>query len=166
MAIAYALAQGLGPSPELPESMTDVQARAWLAKAVNRPFAGEVFPLGDPALLLQGAAFETGASINAFIDKSASLLPDEPDPIERLNVVLRLWSGCLMAAKEIADETLDGPNTIEGRQERFPAIDAAARGDRIFEAGVEAAPAFKDLEEQHYSLGGVPDDSPVRRYAD
>jgi len=166
MAIAYALAQGLGRPPELPESMADVQARARLVKAINRPFAGELFLVDDPLLLLQDAAFTTGGSIRAFIDASAPLVPDVPDPLERLKVVLRLWSGCLMAAKVIADETLDGANTIEDRQDHFPAIDAAAQGDRIFEAGVEAAPAFKTEMEQHYSLDGVPEDSPVRRYAD
>jgi hypothetical protein len=143
--------------------MADVQARAQLVIAVNRPFGGKVFP-ADPLAPLEAVAFASGGSVKAFIERSAPLMPDVPDPIERLNVVLRLWSGCLSAAKEIADATLDGPNTPEGRRDRFPAIDAAARHDLIFEAGVEAAPAFKDGMGEHYSLDGVPDDSPVRRH--
>ncbi len=34
-----------------------------------------------------------------------------PDCVERLNLVLRLWSGCLSAAKTIAHETRRGENT-------------------------------------------------------
>jgi hypothetical protein len=165
MAIAYAFAQGFGLPPELPASMADVQARASLVKAVNRPFAGEVFQLDQPLVLLQTAAFASGASIKTFIDTSAPFLPDVPDPIARLNAVLRLWAGCLMAAKTIADETFSGENTPDDRRENFAMIDEAARNDPIFEAGVEAAPAFKDEMEQHYSFDGVPEDSPVRRYA-
>jgi hypothetical protein len=163
MAIAYALAQGLGPALSVPASMADVQARAKLVNAVNRPFAGEAFP-ADLIAALQGAAFKTGESIKVFIDTSAPLMPDVTDPIERLNIVLRLWAGCLMAAKTIADATLSGPNTPAERRDKFGIIDDAAQNDPIFEAGVEAAPAFKDELGEHYSLDGVPDDSPVRRH--
>jgi hypothetical protein len=165
MAIAYALARGLGPPPELPPSMSDVQARARLVQAVNRPFAGEVFDLNNPLALLQGAAFASGVSIKTFIDASAPLVPDVSDPIERLNVVLRLWAACLMAAKTIAHETRSGENSPDDRRKRFAMIDEAAKNDPIFEAGVEAARAFKDEMKQGYSLDGVPEDSPVRRFA-
>jgi hypothetical protein len=163
VALAYAFAQGVCPPVALPPSMADAQARARFVIAVNRPFGGEVFP-ADPLALLEAVGFASGGSTRAFIERGAPLVPDVPDPIERLNVVLRLWCGCLRAAKEIADATLDGPNTAEGRRDRFPAIDEAARHDPIFEAGVEAAPTFKDELGEHYSLDGVPDDSPVRRY--
>lgn len=86
-------------------------------------------------------SLESGRSIRAFIEASAPLMPDLPDPIERLSGALRLWAGCLMAAKEIADATLSGPNTPESRQQRFPMIENAARNDAIFEAGIEAEPA-------------------------
>jgi hypothetical protein len=164
MAIAYALAQGLGPPPELPASMKNTQERARLVKAVNRPFAGEAFPFDNPSVLLQGAAFASGASIRAFIDTSAPLMPDVPDAITRLNIVLRLWAGCLMAAKTIAEGTRSGENTPQSRRDNFAMIDDAARNDRIFEAGVEAAPAFKGEMDEPYFLDGVPNDSPVRRY--
>jgi hypothetical protein len=165
MHIAHCLAQGIGDPPDLPASMADVRARARLVKAINRPFAGDVFPLDDLPALLQVAAFRSGASIKAFIETSALLIPDVADPIERLNLVLRLWSGCLMAAKTIAESTRSGANTPDVRRNTFAMIDEAARNDPIFEAGVEAAPAFKDAMKQAYSLAGVPDDSPVRRYA-
>src|SRR5262245_19279433 len=126
MAIAYALAQGLGPPSELPASLASVQARVRLVKAVNRPFAGESFP-ADPVARLQATAFASGASIKALIDTSAPLVPDAPDPIERLNLVLRIWSGCLMAAKTIAHETRSGENTPDDRRKNFGMIDEAAR---------------------------------------
>jgi hypothetical protein len=93
-------------------------------------------------------------------------MPDVPGALDRVNVALRLWSGCLSAAKTIALETRSGPNTPAMRANAFASLDALAHGDPIFAAGMEAAPAFKKLRDQPYSLDGVPKDSPVRRYAE
>jgi hypothetical protein len=77
---------------------------------------------------------------------------------------LRLWAGCLSAAKTIATETRDGPNTPEARAAAFAVIDSLSREDEVYAAGVEAAPTFKALHEQDYFFGGVPRTSRVRRY--
>jgi hypothetical protein len=144
--------------------MTDWAARAGLVKRVNRAFAGFTSPPPPEIMaILVGAARETGASIRVFIEASEPHLPDVPDPLDRLNITLRLWSGCLLAAKGIALETLDGPNTPEGRRAAFADIDEVARNDAIFEVGVESAPAFKG--EEPVCFDGVPEHSPVRRYS-
>ncbi len=82
----------------------------------------------------------------------------------RKSIGLRLWSGCLSAAKVIALETRDGPNPPEMRAESFQEIDIIADRDSIFCAGVESAPLFKEYNQQCYSFNGVPSTSPVRRY--
>ena len=69
-------------------------------------------------------------------------MPDVTDPVVRLNICLRLWAGCLSAAKTIALETRSGLNTPELRKEIFTTkVDVLASNDPIYRAGVEAAPA-------------------------
>jgi hypothetical protein len=82
----------------------------------------------------------------------------------RKSIGLRLWSGCLSAAKVIALETRDGLNTPKMRAESFQDIDVTADRDSIFYAGVESATLFKKYSQQCYSFNGVPLSSPVRRY--
>lgn len=75
-----------------------------------------------------------------------------------------MWSGCLLAAKSIALETMSGKVSAESRRTNFLAIDMVSAQDPVFRAGVELAPAFKKMMHQEYSLDGVPPESPVRRY--
>ena len=77
---------------------------------------------------------------------------------------LRLWSGCIFAAKTIALETMDGPVTPEQRTSDFQSLDNLANIDSVFGLGIECAPLFKKLHQQCYSFNGVPVTSPVRKY--
>jgi hypothetical protein len=43
-------------------------------------------------------------------------------------------------------------------------INLLAKTDLIYKAGLEAAPAYKKILEQHYSFNGVPLNSAVRKY--
>lgn len=88
--------------------------------------------------------------------------PDVSDQPERMNILLRLWSGCISAAKMIATGTQSGPNTPELRAQAFRAIDTISREDAFYKAGVVAAPTFKRSRSEVYSFEGVPADSPVR----
>jgi hypothetical protein len=161
--MAYALAAALAPAPSLPPSLADIEQRAGLAMAVDRPFAGEVFG-GELIPLLVGVAREIGISIAVITDTSASYMPDVSAPLERLHITLRLWAGCISAAKTIAHLTRSGPNSAEGRAQAFASIESLAMADVIFGAGVEAAPTFLRRRGQDYSFEGVPDNSRVRRY--
>jgi outer membrane murein-binding lipoprotein Lpp len=96
---------------------------------------------------------------------SRAFMQDVPDTMVRINIGLRLWSGCLSAAKTIAHETRSGPNTPAMRRQQMETIDEIAAADAVYAAGVEAAPAFKRLRNQAYSLDGVPEGSRVRRDA-
>ena len=91
-------------------------------------------------------------------------MPDVKDDGVRQNISLRLWSGCLSAAKTIAPQTMAGANTPEQREQAFRHLDPVAQADAIFCAGVESAPSFKRLLREDFSFEGVPDESPVRKY--
>jgi len=156
MDLAYWFAQALGPTPGLPRSLESVQQRARLVAEIDGPF-------------ITGSSFEEcvvniGMRIKEISSKSASYMPDVSDNLTRMNLGLRLWAGCLSAAKTIALETMDGPNSPEDRARIFPSIDSLAESDPIYRAGVEAAPEFKRLRDDAYSFEGVPANSPVRRY--
>jgi hypothetical protein len=75
-----------------------------------------------------------------------------------------LWSGCLSAAKTIALDTREGPNTPDRRTKDFQIFDHRVNQDPIYCAGVESAPLFKKKNQQCFSFDGVPLTSPVRRY--
>jgi hypothetical protein len=93
-----------------------------------------------------------------------SFLTDLISEISKKSVILRLWSGCLDAAKSVATETLDGATSPQSRKEHFFQIDIFAKWDSIYRAGAETAPALKKRRKQYYSFDGVPHDSSVRRF--
>ena len=157
MGIALSLARGLAQRPlTLPGGLTDVQARATFIREIDKPL------LVDADGVAQWEEF--GAQLRAISQSSAALMPELVGELDRVAVALVLWSGCITAAKAIALDTRSGENTAAGRVQQFVAIDGLAAQDALFCAGVEAAPAFKTQRDQPYSLDGVPQTSPVRRY--
>jgi hypothetical protein len=153
MEIAWLFGTNLCPPQPLPASLQSFQRRAELVHAIDGPFWQQM----DLDSLVSVLARRVGE----VADRSAPFMPDVPDPLHRLNIALRFWSGCLDAAKTIAPATNSGPNTPESRAATMATIDARA-ADAVYRAGVEAAPAFKRLRDQPYSLDGVPEYSPVR----
>jgi hypothetical protein len=86
---------------------------------------------------------------------------------QKIGLGLRLWAGCLDAAKTIAAETRSGRNTPEMRKKAFEIqLDPIARVDKIYEAGMETAPIWKEKigQRSDVSFEGVPENSAVRRY--
>lgn len=140
-------------------SLQDAAQRALLVNAVNTP-------LVQNSLLPTLTVPQKTARLSLIGELSSPFLKDVGETNTRTNLTLRLWSGCLWAAKTIALETLDGPNSANQRLLSFTRdIDPIAQVDPIFRAGVEAAPAFKRLQNQEISLDGVPLTSPVRKLA-
>jgi hypothetical protein len=157
MAFALRVAEGLGPAGELPPQLEPVEVRARLVQQMDGPLLGgsDVLELGE----------FLGRRLDEISKVAREYLGDMPDDLQRLAVVLRLWSGCLSAAKAIALETRSGPNTPVSRRALFlEFIDPTSARDAMFRAGVEAAPAFKALRDQAVDLEGVPLESPVRRF--
>ncbi len=159
MNFALWLGQGIagGRPLTLPAKLAGVEQRASFLVRID----GLLMPGSDPASQVTGL----GQRIRYLADASVADMPDVPDPLDRVAIALRLWAGCLSAAKTISDATLSGPNSAADRARLFPSIDGVAQQDVLFRAGVEAAPIFKRLRNQPYFLDGVPAESPVRRYA-
>ena len=157
MELARRLAEGLGPPPELPSSLQKIESRCQLVSAIDGPLVVRSTPEEGMEYL--------GRRIAKIAATAGQHMREVSDPLTCLNIALRLWSGCLSAAKTVAMETRSGPNTPELRQSAFASFDAIAHNDPIYKAGVEAAPAFKRLRNQPYSLEGVPETSPVRYFA-
>jgi hypothetical protein len=105
---------------------------------------------------LYDAAFERLA-----MSRDAEKLLPKLSPETRKNVMLRLWSGCISAAKTIAYKTRSGRNTPETRQRAFRAIDASAESDPFVRAGVAVGPFLKATRKQRVYMDGVPLTSPV-----
>jgi hypothetical protein len=157
MQIGLSLGRALALQPlELPTALTDINRRAGFIAQLDKPLLVDI----------DGVAqwVEFGEHLGAIAELSAGVMPEVPAELDRVSIALRLWAGCIMAAKAIAFETRSGANTTSGRTQEFTVIDQWAGEDRLFRAGVEAAPAFKTGREQKYSLDGVPTDSSVRRY--
>ena len=135
---------------------SDVQARASFIREIDKP------------LLVDGNGVpqwqEFAGQLRAIAQSSAEVMRELVGELDRIAVGLALWSGCITAAKAIAFETRSGENTAAGRTQQFAAIDGLAAQDALLCAGVEAAPVFKTQRAQPYSLDGVPQASPVRRY--
>jgi hypothetical protein len=57
--------------------------------------------------------------LNVIADKSKSYMSEDLDDNIRKNILLRLWAGCMDAAKNIALETMDGTNCPVTLKEGF-----------------------------------------------
>ena len=167
---ALLFAQGLvGTPPTLPASLEPIAKRAEVVKHVNGPLVWDLFclePQFSQQILGVTLISRTAERIRDLAATTAECIDDVQDPLQRINIVLRLWAGCLMGAKTIADQTNDGPVTPQDRQSNVEQIIAPrCKSDAVFAKGVEAAPAFKRLLEQDYFLTGVPAESLLRNDA-
>lgn len=161
MDTALEWARELGSPPPLPPSLADVNKRAELVNTINGPLARA--DLRPQLALHQLSKTEKAQRLDKVERLSRRFIPDISSD-DRTNIALRLWSGCLSAAKTIALETMSGPNTPQSRARDFAHIDLIAQRDPIYCAGVEAAPTFKSLLCEPYCFDGVPQSSPVRKY--
>jgi hypothetical protein len=157
--VALVLGHGLAPyaPPLLPAALEDVRRRAEFVVKI------------DCTWLVNGAAewAELGRRLEHAAEASDRVMPEVASPLGRMSIALRLWAGCLNAAKSIAAGTLSGPNSPEGRAQAFEQfIDPTAIADPVFRAGVEAAPTFHALHGNPCFLDGVPADSAVRLHAE
>lgn len=101
-----------------------------------------------------------------------SYLTEQIDEIPRKNILLRLWTGCMEAAKAIrfnyvagirTEVVIEPPISIEYHQSLFNLIDLLSKTDLIYASGVEAASAYKKVVKEYYSLKGDPPNSTLRK---
>jgi hypothetical protein len=167
-------AEQLGPPPDLPKSLDGAtlreanEKRTALLKEIGniiesdlRQVQGSVRDPYDipPQAPVLAARLDNNQALDHLTTR---VLPDVPNKVERTNIALRLYAGYLDVAKSIDAKTAAGPNSAATRQRDIPIVEAKAASDRIYAAGVEAAPQFK-----HRELGedifrdGIPDGSIV-----
>jgi phage anti-repressor protein len=171
MNTAYTWASHLSQvSPALPESLAEIKERAKFLDNLDKIICKHI----EESQLREGNV--SGQFSNFVNTRKLTLLVDITNTARKWfseeisddgiqSVCLRLWAGCLCAAKLVAHSTKSGPNTSQTRASGFANVDTLATQDRTFECGVEAAPDFKRLRNEEYSLDGVPPNSSVRKYA-
>ena len=167
MSIAYECSKLLGPIDSIPESLQDVIKRAKYLDFV------------DKKMIAGSMLWELNKQvIDSFLtnmDKeSVPWIYDIGDGKQRINITLRLWAGCLDAAKYLRDKYMSRSNdgtvseetiTPEMRAKAFKeSINPKASLDPIYYTGVEAAPIFKRVRNEPIFSDGIPSDSPVMNF--
>jgi len=156
MDMALNWANDLGDPPGLPNSLQDISVRKNLIVELDKPFLAQALIEDYFGILDSKRKKECLDKINQISKKYISNVNVER---VRINICLRLWSGCLSAAKIIALETKNGKNTPDYRAEAYKKILNLADNDPIFKAGAKTAVDFKKSRDEEYSFEGIPKDS-------
>ena len=176
MLITYSWAAGLFQQ-ELPSSLMDVEKRAKLVNEINAPLiqGNNRDSLTVNLMLIDLDSKEEDHRLDDIAQNSLTYLTEQMDNKLRKNILLRLWTGCMEAAKAIRFSyvagirdgiVIEAPITHEYRQALFTSlIDLLSKVDLVYAAGVEAAPIYKKLVKEYYSFAGVPTNSIVRKYS-
>ena len=161
MGMCWLLGLGLDESARLPEGLIQVKARAKLCHQIDASM------VKDFALPIEHICQNVGEHIRRLDVWTAAspYFPPLMPVLSRVSVALRLWAGCMSAAKTIAFKTRSGVNTVADRTRIMGYIEQQVAVDEVYRAGVEAAPDFKRLRRQTVSFEGVPPGAAVLRYA-
>jgi DNA helicase IV len=102
MITAYSWAAGLLFQQELPSSLADVEKRASLVNEINTPLIqGKGTSEAAGAMLMDLDDNERSRRLDDISQVSMSYLTEQLDDMIRKNILLRLWTGCIDAAKAI-----------------------------------------------------------------
>jgi hypothetical protein len=185
MNILYQWAKELGGNEsQMPETIIiDCMNRCHLVQFVNEQlFRIRTTNIHFPKILLHpDERQEFVSELEQDVDTVQSILSKVQNEKQRVNIALRLWTGCICAAKEcrrtsVAEHNPDGTAkrkisyTPERRNESFKKIMLTSSEDPIYEAGVEAAPVWELIlnagNNKKMYLDGIPNlnSSPVTRY--
>jgi len=170
MLTAVAWAGNLSDPRAFPESLQSVCRRAELVQKINTTLAEtnhRLYGDKDPQPMIAWPFEAQEAFRSQVLGIANEFITESLGDGQKIGLGLRLWAGCLDAAKTIAGRTRSGGNTAKMRQIAFTVqFDPMARADKIYEAGIETAPIWKEKIGQggDVSLDGVPENSPVRRY--
>lgn len=187
MTIIYQWAKECGDIPQFPFLNLGCKDRCSIVQFVNRQLLNiRDINVHFPKILL------TPDQKERFIrtleedevkneDSIRDTLMDKLSDGERKTIALRLWTGCLCAAKEcrrtsVSEHNPDGTTKKEShytpdmRAESFEKIMRTVYEDPIYKAGVEVAPVWELIEnaasDKKMHLDGIPNlsYSPVTRY--
>jgi hypothetical protein len=184
LAILYQWAKEYNDTPRLPESLRrDCLKRSRIVQFVNQQlFRVRTSNLHFPKILL--GPNEKDRFIRTLEEDEntiASVLDGVLGDSERGNIALRLWTGCLCAAKECRRTSMalhmpdgatmrESPYTPDMRAESFKKIMITSSKDPVYEAGVETAPVWELIEnsapDKKMYLDGISNiyNSPVAKY--
>jgi hypothetical protein len=155
-ALARLLAENLVPNPGLPASIAgmtaDQKADLLLAVVEDAPFHHLPTSTQDVDPFMRVARL-----FGRIASLSEPRLRDVSCPLQRINIMLRLWAGCLDAGKTIADQTRSGANDAAMRTKLAAHIESIAAADAVYEAGMEATVIIKRRRAEKFSFDGVPD---------
>jgi hypothetical protein len=141
MITAYSWAAGIFQQT-LPASLTDAEKRAELVHQNNNPLVkgnSVDIPLKDLD------SDDKNNRLNEIAQLSMAYPTEQMDENLRKNILLRLWMGCMDAAKAIRFSSVAGvrngiiieaPMTTQHRQILFQLIDLLSKTDLIYAAGV------------------------------
>jgi len=144
----------------------DVEKRAKLVNEINAPLiqGNNRDSLTVNLMLIDLDSKEEDRRLDDIAQNSLTYLTEQMDNKLRKNILLRLWTGCMEAAKAIRFSyvagirdgiVIEAPITHEYRQALFTSlIDLLSRVDLVYAAGVEAAPVYKKLAKEYYSFAG------------
>lgn len=158
--LALNMACHLVPNPDLPSSIAGMTAeqKADLVEVVDiEPVARLPISADDLEPFIRIATLLGRIGI-----MTSSLIPDVADPLQRINLVLRMWAGCVDTGKAIDEKTNSGPNTVKIRSQQALQIEATA-GDPVYRAGMEASVIIKRRRGEKFSFDGVPDGTRLSR---
>jgi hypothetical protein len=184
MTVLYQWAKECGDIPQLPECLSgDCMNRCHLVQFLNQQLLKiRTTNVHFPKILMNPDEKERFIRIlQENNDSMKNILNDERSNKERKNIVLRLWTGCLCAAKECRRTSVSAHNpdgtantesyyTPEMRAESFKKIMITSREDSVYQAGVEVAPVWElilnEASDKKMYLDGIPNlnDSPVTKY--
>jgi hypothetical protein len=184
MTILYQWAKEFGDIVQLPDSLKlDRMKRCHIVQFVNQQLLNvRTTNVHFPKIILDPTEKDRFIRIlKENEDTIQSILNDVWNDIERGNIVLRLWTGCICAAKEcrrtsVSEHNPDGtikresPYTPEMRNASFEKIMITSSKDPVYEAGVEAAPVWELIEnavpDKKMYLDGISNlnHSPVTKY--
>jgi hypothetical protein len=184
MTILYQWAKEFGDIVQVPDSLRlDCMKRCHIVQFVNQQLLKiRTTNIHFPKILFHPDEKDRFIRIlEENEDTIQSILNDVWNDRQRGNIALRLWTGCLCAAKEcrrtsVSEHNPDGttkrasPYTPDLRAESFEKIMMTSSKDPIYEAGVETAPVWELIQnatpKKKMYLDGIPNlnDSPVTKY--
>jgi hypothetical protein len=157
MELAFHFAKALGSAPPLPAPLSDLSKMTDMMLSINGGLTQDPYfqGPGNAGLLVPIAALVVAAErIRNLAEATKDYMPGL-DPLQRVNVALRLWAGCLDAAKIVSDVTSSGKNDAAERKKLMPVLLARAAECSIYAAGVPAGPAVRKRRGQPVIYEGI-----------
>ena len=111
MIIAYSWAAGIFQQT-LPASLTDAEKRAELVYQIDTPLIREQNGLFSDILLKDLDSDHKNNRLNKVAQMSMAYFTEQIDEKLRKNIVLRLWVGCMDAAKAIRFSSVAGIRVV------------------------------------------------------